>query len=57
MDPARTQTSLGYFESATFAQEHVAGRDAHIFKTDLSMTVRRVIVTINVQQTLNFHSG
>ena len=44
MDPARPQTPLRDFKPAPSSQQNVRRRYAHIFKHDLRMTVRRVIV-------------
>ena len=57
VNAARAKATLGDFEAATFTQQDVGNRDAHIVVFDFGMTVRGVVVTEHVQVANDLHAG
>ena len=56
MDAARSQAALGNLETASFAQQDIRGRHAHVFKADFAMAVRRVVVAEYRQRAQDGHA-
>ena len=47
MNPPTTQASLRNLKSPAFAKQHAGGRNTHIFKINLCVAVRRMVVAEN----------
>src|SRR6202790_3142633 len=53
----RTQPPLGNFEASSFAEQHVRDGHANIFKSDLAVPVRRMVIAKHRQHALNLEPG
>ena len=53
----RTQPPLGNFEASSFPEQHVRNGHANIFKRDLAVPVRRMVIAKHRQHALNLEPG
>ena len=53
VNSTRPQPALGNFKTASFAQQHVGRRHAHVFEQHFRVTVRRVVVAEDRQHALD----
>ena len=56
VNPAGPQTALRDFKSASFAQQKISGRHAHVLKQNLAVAVRSVIVSEDGEQAFPGHA-
>src|SRR5436190_14228694 len=57
VNSARTEATLGDFEAAAFAEQDVRGRDADVFKQNLCVAVRGVVVAEDGEESLDREAG
>ena len=57
VNTARAKAPLCDFKAATFTQQQVAGRYAHVFEQYFHVTVRRIVITKDRQRPQHLDAG